>query len=90
VDVADPRDASGCLHYSISSRKASTEPKPLCPVSGEGGGVFRDMSPSPRPHRLMVLGRAKLCMWTPTGCNQMFLPAEHPQTRISIHRCYKL
>jgi hypothetical protein len=48
VDVADPRDARGCLS-SISSRKASTEPKPLCPVSGEGGGVLTDMSPSPRP-----------------------------------------
>ena len=48
VDVADPRDACGCLS-SISSRKASTEPKPLCPVPAKGGGVFTDMSVSSRP-----------------------------------------
>jgi hypothetical protein len=47
VDVADPRDARGCLP-SISSREASTEPKPLYPVSGEGGGVFTEMSVSPQ------------------------------------------
>jgi hypothetical protein len=40
VDVADPRDARVFVLYSISSRKASTEPKPLCPVSGEGGRGF--------------------------------------------------
>ncbi len=47
MDVADPRDARGCLP-SISSREASTEPKPLYPVSGEGGGVFTEMSVSPQ------------------------------------------
>ena len=57
-DVADPRDASGCL-LSISSRKASTEPKPLCPVCGEGGGVFTDMSVSPRPLARKVPGRLR-------------------------------
>jgi hypothetical protein len=57
VDVADPRDARGCLPYSISSRKASTEPKPLCPVSSEEDGVFTDMSPSPRPLARKVPGR---------------------------------
>jgi hypothetical protein len=56
VDVADPRDARGCL-LSISSRKASTEPKPLCPVSGEEDGVFTDMSTSPRPLARKVPGR---------------------------------
>ena len=41
--------------YSISSREASTEPKPLCPVSGEGGGVFTDMSVSPQTDSLIRL-----------------------------------
>jgi hypothetical protein len=40
VDVADPRDACGCLP-SISSRKASTAPKPLCPVPARGAGFYR-------------------------------------------------
>jgi hypothetical protein len=56
VDVADPRDARGCLP-SISSRKASTAPKPLCPVPARGDGVFTDMSPPPRPLARKVPGR---------------------------------
>jgi hypothetical protein len=50
VDVADPRDARGCL-LSISSRKASTEQKPLCPVPARGGGVFtyEPVAPSAGP-----------------------------------------
>jgi hypothetical protein len=40
MDVADSRDARGCLH-SISSRKASTEPKPLCLVPGRGAGFLQ-------------------------------------------------
>jgi hypothetical protein len=44
VDVAGPRDARGCL-LSISSRKASTEPKPLCPVPARGAGFLQRYEP---------------------------------------------
>ncbi len=56
MEVADPRDARGCLP-SISSRKASTEPKPLTPFLRGGRGYHRfplrpDVaSPQPDPLR---------------------------------------
>jgi hypothetical protein len=50
VDVADPRDARGCLLPSISSRKASTEPRPLTPFL-RGGGVFIALRSTRMSHR---------------------------------------
>jgi hypothetical protein len=32
----------------------------------------------------------KKVVYADNNYKQMFAPAEHPQTRISIHRCYKL
>jgi hypothetical protein len=48
VDVADPRDARvSTLFYLLP--QGVYRAKAVMPRPGEGGGVFTDMSPSPRP-----------------------------------------
>jgi hypothetical protein len=44
--------------------------------------------PHPDPLTLKRAGRGQLQMQT--DCKRLFAAGEHPQTRISIHRCYKL
>ena len=47
MDVADPRDARVSVFYLLP--QGVYRAKAVNPVSGEGGGVFTDMSVSPRP-----------------------------------------
>jgi len=47
VDVADPRDARVSVFYLLP--QGVYRAKAVMPRPGEGGGVFTDMSPSPRP-----------------------------------------
>ena len=54
MDVADPRDARVPTFYLLP--QGVYRAKAVMPRPGEGGGVFKDMSPSLRPQARKVPG----------------------------------